>query len=260
MKARFLLAFLLCTLPSLASAQVGINTNLWNWSPPAPHHHAVARIELNFKVELPDGTTTDVAPNATCVVYRILKDQPVGDGYLAEALTAAHVVSYPDDVDVMIKTYYRNGRKCKDCVVLRKDENLDLAVVRVWVPRDFQPCRIAAQSPVVGDRVEFVGYGGGSELTKPRCFRSQAAVATSSRRLYADCPLIPGDSGGAVFNDRGELVSIVSGGWFWFDGGVKRLSGRPIKTTWPARAGNVLQIVNSQGELKIGQEEAADRP
>ena len=40
----------------------------------------------------------------------------------------------------------------------------------------------------------------------------------------------------------GALVGIVSGGWFWFEKGVKAQGGSSIQVTWPARACNVGAI------------------
>ena len=54
--------------------------------------------------------------------------------------------------------------------------------------------------------------------------------------------LLPGDSGGPVFNERQEVVGVISGGWFWWDGGVTNSGGSIIQATWPARACNVSVI------------------
>ena len=61
-------------------------------------------------------------------------------------------------------------------------------------------------------------------------------------KIFADVPLLPGDSGGPVFNSNREVVGVISGGWFWYDAGVKLPNGSKIRPTWPARASNIDPI------------------
>ena len=73
---------------------------------------------------------------------------------------------------------------------------------------------------------------------------SSAAVSTSKDTIFADLALISGDSGGPVFNDKGEVVGVISGGWFWWHSGVASANGFPAQTTWPARACNATPLRN----------------
>jgi len=99
-----------------------------------------------------------------------------------------------------------------------------------------------AKDPIQsGDKLEFAGLGGGSKLDC--CIRHFSAVASSPsslEKIFADVPLLPGDSGGPVFNEKHEVVGIISGGWFWWNSGLMDKDGNAsIRTTWPARASNV---------------------
>ena len=73
---------------------------------------------------------------------------------------------------------------------------------------------------------------------------------SSFEKIFADVPLLPGDSGGPVFNADHEVVGIISGGWFWWDSGLKTSNGSYIRTTWPARASNVGPIQSMMEKLK----------
>ena len=75
-----------------------------------------------------------------------------------------------------------------------------------------------------------------------RAFKSAASPPSSAEKIFADVPLLPGDSGGPIFNSRHEVVGVISGGWFWWDGGVTAPDGAIMRTTWPARASNVAPI------------------
>ena len=224
----FSIALILSLLNS-ASAQVGKETGLWQWTEVAPHHESIVQISSG------GGTGTGI-------VISVNKDKPIKDGYEGYCLTAWHVVQ-DDNGSGKVKVKYRNGRKSKSCRVVQHDESKDIAVVWIWVPADIKPARLATKPIKGGDVLELAGLGGGSDLAC--CIRHFSAVASppsSGEKIFADVPLLPGDSGGPVFNADREVVGIISGGWFWFDGGVKTEAGFDIKTTWPARASNVGPI------------------
>ena len=67
-------------------------------------------------------------------------------------------------------------------------------------------------------------------------------MSTNANQLFADAPLLSGDSGGPVFNAQKELTGIISGGWFWLSAKKQPDSDDSIRVTWPARAGNLGAI------------------
>jgi len=209
-----------------ACAQVGKESGLWKWTPIADHHHSI--VEIN-----------SAGGTGTGVVVEIDEEKPLKGGFEGYVLTAYHVVQ-DDNGDGKIKVKYRNGKRARKCRIVHSDEEKDVALLWVWVP-DGIPCSPVASDPIEsGDRLEFAGLGGGSQLKC--CIRHFAAVASSPsslEKIFADVPLLPGDSGGPVFNEKREVVGIISGGWFWFNSGITTPSGSLIRTTWPARASNV---------------------
>jgi len=212
---------LLLTIPAaVVLAQTGIETTLWTWTPPAIHHNAVVKVETE-------------SGSGTGVLVHVFKTRPVANGFEGICLTAEHVV---DPKDKRIKVSYQNGKRAKNCKVLSKNKALDVALLWVWVPKDINPVTIANSSLIIGETLEFCGLGGDSSLSQMRHFKSIAESPTTSDQIFASAPLLPGDSGGPVFNIDGELVGIISGGWFWYDGGVKSQSGKSVNVTWPARA------------------------
>jgi len=217
------------SITSYSFAQVGRDSGLWEWTKVAPHHEAIVQI-------------TSGGGTGTGVVISVNKNKPIKDGYEGYCLTAWHVVQ-DDNGAGKVRVKYRNGRKAKTCRVVQHDESKDVALLWIWVPNDIEPASLATESIKGGDDLELAGLGGGSDLKC--CIRHFSAVASppsSGEKIFADVPLLPGDSGGPVFNEKHEVVGIISGGWFWFDGGVKTNAGFDIKTTWPARASNVGPI------------------
>ena len=221
---------------SHTSAQVGKDSGLWKWTLAAPHHQAIVQISS-------EGGT------GTGVVIAADKNKKIKDGFEGYCLTAWHVVQ-DDQGKGEIKVKFRNGRKSKGCRVIEYDESKDVALIWIWVPEDIKPAKLATSPIKGGDYLELCGLGGGSSLDCcVRTFEAHASPPSSGEKIFADTPLLPGDSGGPVFNADNEVVGIISGGWFWFDSGVRTENGNYIKTTWPARASNVGPIKGLMAKL-----------
>jgi S1-C subfamily serine protease len=217
----------------MAAAQTGIETELWEWTQTGSHHNAVVKVETE-------------SGSGTGVLVHVFEDRPAANGFEGICLTAEHVVS--DTNDKSIKVLYHNGKRAKNCKVLSTNEAFDLALLWVWVPSDISPAALANSAMMIGHPLEFCGLGGGSSLNQMRHFSSVAESPTNLNQIFASTPLLPGDSGGPVFNVNGEVVGVISGGWFWFDGGVKTQSGKQISVTWPARACHLDPILELMQE------------
>lgn len=214
-----------------ANAQTGKDTMLWEWTQRGKHHDAIVSIISG------DGSGTGV-------IVKVDRDKPVSNGFEGWCLTAWHVVSNDNDQG-NIKVEYQNGKRARRCKVLRHDEQHDLALVWVWVPEGVAAVAIAADPVELGHSIEFAGLGGNSDLKCCiRHFIAKASMSTNANQLFADAPLLPGDSGGPVFNDMQELTGIISGGWFWLSAKTNLDSEDSLRVTWPARAGNLGAIQN----------------
>ena len=207
-----------------ASAQVGSETDHWDWTPSAKHHESIVKVATEFG-------------SGTGVLVHVFESRPVAKGFEGLCLTANHVIA-DDNGKQKIKVVYQNGKRAKDCKVISVDEELDIALLWVWVPESVNAATIAPVEVAVGESLEFCGLGGGSTLDLIRHFNSESESPTNSKMIFASVPLLSGDSGGPIFNSNSQLVGIISGGWFWFDGGVKSRNGHNISVTWPARACN----------------------
>ena len=212
-----------------AEEPVGKGSGLWQWTAPAPYHDSIVEVSTSEGI-------------GTGVVIHIDRSKPVKDGHEGLVLTAWHVIQ--DDIEESrIKVTYRNQRRAKSCQVVDYDQDRDVAILWVWVPDTVKPARLATTPVKRGDRLELVGLGGGTNLQHcVRAFGAAASPPSTEEKIFADVPLLPGDSGGPVFNDRHEVVGVISGGWFWWDSGLETATGDQIRTTWPARASNVGPI------------------
>lgn len=193
--------------------------SLWNWTDRQPHHQSVVKI-LPSDGGMGTGVIIHIGPESE-------------GGYEGVCLTAYHVVEARGD----IKVGYANGKRAKKCKVLAVDETNDTATLRVWVPKGIPAAKLAEDGLLGGGEVlEVAGLGGGVPLKDLRHFETKTSTPTNENKIFADAPLLPGDSGGPVFNQKHEVVGIISGGWFWFQ------SNETQRVTWPTRASNVGPI------------------
>lgn len=227
------------------SKPVGTGSGLWEWTPSAKYHNTIVEVSTAHG-------------SGTGVLIKVDKTKKVKDGYEGLVLTAWHVVQ-DDASGGKIKVTYRNKRRAKGCQVVEHDEAKDVAVLWVWVPAGVEPAKLATKSIEHGDELELVGLGGGTKLADcVRSFKSQASPPSTIEKIFADVPLLPGDSGGPVFNSKHEVVGIISGGWFWWDSGLKTESGAYIRTTWPARASNVGPLQSMLTKIDSGKKSLAE--
>jgi S1-C subfamily serine protease len=183
---------------------------------------------------------------ATVMVLRQRGEKTLtGSGVLVDrqrkwVLTNHHVVGDAESVVVLFPSYdadgnviaeraayaekatdlIRRGRIVKGRVVGREPRR-DLALIELEkVPDDARAIRLAAASPRPGQRVHSVGSPGASDalwlytrgtvrMVYTRKFVVDGEFEVNARIVEAQSPVNPGDSGGPVVNDRGELVAVV---------------------------------------------------
>jgi S1-C subfamily serine protease len=229
-RALFLALFLAC---STAFAQDGIETgnDIWNWSPEKEYHKAIVRIET----DLGFGCGT------------VIKTEPKDDKYdIAYIVSAAHVFmgTFDTEPKTLGKLLYYNGVKIKDCSVVQIDKRCDIVLVYGLCPKGLKPVTIAKKDAKPKDKLEFCGLGGKSDVLKNgvRHFFGEAAETTSADRIIANTYVIHGDSGGAVLNQAGELVGVISGGLALCSEEITHSSGWKKVIVFPALSCNAENI------------------
>lgn len=139
----------------------------------------------------------------------------LGSGVLVDAnrsqglvLTNWHVVR---DSRSAVLVQFADGFQSAGTVI-RWDEAWDLAAVVIWRPKA-TPVSIAPEAPVPGEPLTIAGYGRGA-------YREQTGACTDYLSPGAGYPkefveLVAkarqGDSGGPIFNARGELAGVLFG-------------------------------------------------
>jgi len=128
-----------------------------------------------------------------------------------EILLAAHCVNPPEGISID-KIWVRDfNDRVQEATVERKEPQQDLAILKVK-KREI-PARIGSEVRV-GQPVIVVGMPLGVEwcVTKGIVSKTDVKVETVPYAIFfiTDATVLPGNSGGGVWNERGELVGIVS--------------------------------------------------
>ncbi len=188
-------------------------------------HPAVVRVIVPEPggASLGSGTLVDANDESGLVVtnWHVVKDARQGV-----------LVVFPDGFQSM-------GR------VLRMDNDWDLAGVLIKRPTA-APVKLASEPPQIGESLTIAGYGGGNYRSQTgRCTQY---LAPSLRHPFeiVECAAAArqGDSGGPMFNSRGELAGVLFG-----EGGGRtsgtycgRVHQFLLSATSPLRQGTPAQV------------------
>jgi tetratricopeptide (TPR) repeat protein len=149
-------------------------------------------------------------------------------------VTNAHVVGNHDLVSVVFpvrqdgqvvteRSYYTESAPVLRGRVLEADPRRDLALVQLpSLPPEVTELKLATESPGPSDRVHSVGNPQGDALweytagTVRTVYRKkykyqQNNQEVDARVIETQSPINPGDSGGPVVDDQGELVGVNAG-------------------------------------------------
>ena len=123
-------------------------------------------------------------------------------------ITNWHVVR---DAQGPIEVVFPDGFRSQ-ARALKVDADWDLAALVIWRPR-VQPVPIAATAPQPGDQLTICGYGQGLYRSATgRCTQYYAPRVDFPRQMVElDVQARQGDSGGPIFNQRGELAGVLFG-------------------------------------------------
>ncbi len=174
--------------PAVRAAPASARFGFWSQSP----HPAVVRVispERN-SASLGSGILVDVSDRHGLVItnWHVVKDA-----------AGNVIVSFPDG-------FQTPG------YVIKTDRDWDLAAVAIWRP-NVEPVPIAANVPNRGEPLTIAGYGSGNYRAQTgRCVQYLSpGIGLPYDIVEVSAAARHGDSGGPIFNARGELAGVLFG-------------------------------------------------
>lgn len=147
------------------------------------------------------------AADAVQSVVAILRPGSIGSAFLVSRegylLTAAHVVGR----EAFVKVRWSDGYETNGEVV-RRDNRRDVALIRTD-PRGRPPLALKLEPPPVGQQVWAIGAPSALQGTVTRGIVSADRILDGFSFVQSDAAVNPGNSGGPLLYDHGEVVGIA---------------------------------------------------
>jgi S1-C subfamily serine protease len=173
---------------------------------------AVAASPGNALAELkPEQLYRKTLPSVmTLEVQNLAGERYVGTAVLALAddiaITAWHVV---DDARCVWATF-ADGQRVKVVGCIDKDRARDLALVKLEKALPHRRATLCRELPAVAARAYVIGAPKGFGFSISDGLISQIRLVDGFPQYQLSCPISPGNSGGPVLNERGEVIGITS--------------------------------------------------
>lgn len=229
MKKILLFLVLLFACSNIATAQYGKNSGIWEFKNEV--HNSVFLIRLLAV----DENGNEGFGYGTGFIIKIETDKEVNNGYYGYGLTAAHVCGESGTKGIDI--FYQSGEHAKNAYVVSSNNMMDLAIIKIWVPKNAKAVPLATEAVKRGDEVEIIGYGyPDTNKLEQRRFLGKVDGPKFDNAFFINHHVVPGDSGGLILNKKGEVVGIIQAGlvrYQWDKENTSRV------TVWPAKSGSL---------------------
>ncbi len=167
------------------------------------------------------GSLIDVERRLVLTNYHVVQETPTAGIFFPQ---------FRDNQPIAEKDYYRDRAKRLAIAgkVVAIDKKADLAIIQLdRLPKDIVAIKLASSSPDPGDNVHSIGSAGKSDAlfgyvkgSVRQVYKKdwkaelepRKVASFSAKVIETDSPTNPGDSGGPLMNDKGELIGVTQGG------------------------------------------------
>ena len=161
------------------------------------------------KERTPAQIFTDFAPSVVTISVKGMMGEGGGTGFLIDANgtigTNHHVISHAEKIQVKLM----DGTVADEVEVLVENEGQDLALLRIKTKHALAPVVLGdSDKIVVGERAVSIGNPLGLEHTLTDGVVSSRRVIEGKKMIQMSTPVSPGNSGGPLFNARGEVIGV----------------------------------------------------
>ena len=160
----------------------------------------------------------NLTTNRATMSKSMVTTEGLGSGVLisdkGDIWTAAHVVLTAEELVV----HFQSGEKIP-AKVITVNPTADVALIRImWMPKDYVVAKVASSKDIlIGEKVFIVGAPFGLErslsvgyISGRRAEKKGSSAFSKSEFFQTDASINHGNSGGPMFNTKGEVIGIVS--------------------------------------------------
>lgn len=191
---------------------LSIKSKLWGSQDRVVEYNCLANKQYDFTLDYQSGLTINTDnPYETLGVASPVNVSQTGTGFLISndgyIITNAHVV---DGMKNILVNYNHENSSAE---LIAIDKINDLAIIKLNRNTNFIP--INFDLPKKGDNIVALGYPlisiTGNEIKATfGNINSLTGVQNDLRLFQIDAPIQPGNSGGPLLNDKGEIIGIVT--------------------------------------------------
>lgn len=169
----------------------------------------------------------EFAPSVVAIKVTTAFGEGGGTGFLIDAQgtvgTNYHVIEHAEKLEVKLM----DGTIADSVEILAESQEKDLAILRIKTKATLTPVILGDSDKVtVGERVISIGNPLGLEHTLTDGLVSARRVFEGTKMIQMSAPVSPGNSGGPVFNSRGEVVGVTTRG-------VRPMEGQNLNLAMP---------------------------
>jgi S1-C subfamily serine protease len=189
-----------------------MTTEQWKWMAGVSAWLALVAGPLSLSAQLkPESIYQRALPSVmTLEVENEAGERFVGSGFLALgddiAVTAWHVVSDARSVWAI----FADGERVKVIGCIDENGGRDLALLKLEKSLPHRQATLCGELQTVAARAYVIGAPKGYDFSISDGLISQIRRVDGFRQYQVSCPISPGNSGGPVLNERGEVIGIAS--------------------------------------------------
>ncbi len=163
------------------------------------------------KERTPAQLFTEFAPSVVTIMVKGPMGEGGGTGFIIDANgtvgTNYHVIQHATEIKVKLM----DGTIASEVEILVENEPNDLALLQIKTDKKLPPVALGDSDKItVGERAVSIGNPVGLEHTLTDGLISARRVIEGRKMIQMSTPVSPGNSGGPLFNSKGEVVGITT--------------------------------------------------
>ncbi|MBA3452425.1 MAG: trypsin-like peptidase domain-containing protein [Deltaproteobacteria bacterium] len=163
------------------------------------------------KERTPAELFTEFAPSVVTIMVKGPMGEGGGTGFIIDANgtvgTNYHVIQHATEIKVKLM----DGTIASEVEILVENEPNDLALLSIKSDKKLPPVALGDSDKItVGERAVSIGNPVGLEHTLTDGLISARRVIEGRKMIQMSTPVSPGNSGGPLFNSKGEVIGITT--------------------------------------------------